>query len=152
MRLSDFMQEDLVILNIFADSKENIIKKLIAPIIDKDIAGSEKTLTKAILDREKLGSTAIGNGVAIPHAKHSSVREKAIVFGRAEKGCDFDSIDGKPVNLFFLIVSPDTEPGPHLKMLARISKLLQEDEFRESLLTLSTAHQIIEYIKAKETE
>ena len=78
--------------------------------------------------------------------------EKAVVFGRSERGCNFDSIDGKPVNLFFMIVSPDGEAGPHLKMLVRISRLLQEDDFRESLLTLSTAHEIINYIKAKEME
>ncbi len=112
MRLSDFMHEELILLNLLSDKK--------------GIATSEKTLIKAVLNREALGSTAIGNGVAIPHAKNPCVKEKAIVFGRAQKGKDFDSIDGKPVTLFFMIVSHTGETGAHLKMLARISRLLQK--------------------------
>ena len=151
MKLSSFMHEELILLDLLSVKKEAIIRELIAPIIKIGIASSEEKLNNAILNREKLGSTAIGHGIAIPHAKHSSVKKKAIVFGRSERGCNFDSIDDKPVNLFFMIISPHTEPGPHLKMLARISRLLQDEDFRESLLTLSTARQIIEYIKAKET-
>lgn len=152
MNLSDFMREELILLNLVSNTKENIIKELITPIIQKRIASSEKSLVKALLDREALGSTAIGNGVAVPHAKHSSVTEKAIVFGRTEKGKNFDSIDDKPVNLFFLIVSPPAEAGPHLKMLARISRLLQDEDFREKLMTLPSGREIIKYIRTNEVE
>ena len=150
MKLSDFMAEELILLELLSDKKEGIVQELISLIIKKGIASSEKALNKAILNREKLGSTAIGSGVAIPHAKNPCIKDKAIVFDRSKRGINFDSIDGKPVNLFFMIVSPEGEAGPHLKMLARISRLLQDEDFRESLLTLSTARQIIEYIKAKE--
>jgi len=144
------MHEELVLLNILSVKKEDIIKELISPMIKKRTAISEKPLLKALLNREELGSTAIGNGVAIPHARTPSVKEKAVVFARSKKGRDFDSIDGKPVNLFFMIVSPDRETGPHLKMLARISRLLQNVDFRESLMTLPTAREIIGYIRSKE--
>lgn len=150
MKLSDFMHEELVLLNLSSVKKGDIIKELISPMIKKRTAISEKSLLKALLNREELGSTAIGNGVAIPHARTSSVKEKAVVFARSKKGQDFDSIDGKPVNLFFMIVSPDRETGPHLKMLARISRLLRDADFRESLMTLPTAREIIGYIRSKE--
>lgn len=144
------MDEELVLLNLLSHKKEDIIKELIAPLIKKRVAASENILIKAVLNREALGSTAIGSGVAIPHARTSSVKEKAIVFGRSKKGRDFDSIDGEPVNIFFMIVSPDRETGPHLKMLARISRLLQDPDFRESLMALPTAPEIIKYIRSQE--
>ena len=150
MKFSDFMHEELILLNLLSDKKEDIIKELISPIIKKRIAVSEKILIKAVLNREALGSTAIGNGIAIPHARTSSVKKKTVVFGRSKKGRNFDSVDGKPVTLFFMIVSPDRETGPHLKMLARISRLLQDPDFRESLMKLPTASEIIGYIRSKE--
>jgi fructose-specific phosphotransferase system IIA component len=150
MKISDFMSEDLVLLDLFSEKKKSAIKELLAPVIKKGVASSEDALTKAILKRESLGSTAIGNGIAIPHAKSNSVAEKAIVFGRSKKGVDFDSIDGKAVNIFFMIISPDQDAGAHLKMLARISRLLQDSDFKESLMSLSTPREIINYIKSKE--
>lgn len=150
MKISDFMSEDLVLLGLFSDKKNPAIKELLNPIIKKGIASSEDALNKAILKRESLGSTAIGNGIAIPHAKSNSVMQKAIVFGRSKKGVDFDSIDGKAVNIFFMIVSPEEDAGAHLKMLARISRLLQDSDFKDSLMSLSTPREIISYIKSKE--
>lgn len=152
MNLSDFMREEFILLNLLATVKKDVVKELISPLIENGIATSEKALVKAILDREKLGSTAIGEGVAIPHAKNACVKEKAIIFGRSKNGIDFDSVDGKPVKFFFTIVSPYTEAGPHLKMLARISRLLQDEEFRETLMKLSTSREIIRHIREKETE
>ena len=151
MKLSDFMHEELVLLDLLSNKKKDIIKELISPIIKEEFGTSEKILNKAVLNREALGSTAIGNGIAIPHAKTPCVKEKVIVFGRTKKGKDFDSIDGKPVNLFFMIVSPKGETGPHLKILARISRLLRDDDFRETLMTLASESEIIEYIKLNET-
>ena len=152
MNLSDFMREEFILLDLLSTVKEAVVKELISPLIENGIATSEEALVKTILDREKLGSTAIGDGVAIPHARNSCVKEKAIIFGRTQKGVNFSSIDNKPVYLFFLIVSPDSEAGPHLKMLARISRLLQDSDFRESLLTLPIPHEIIEYIKTQEAK
>lgn len=152
MNLSDYMDEELMNLDISSSKKEDIIRELISPVIEKGVATSRNTLVRAIMNRESLGSTAIGNGIAIPHAKSSCIKRKAIVFGRSKKGVNFDSIDGKPVNIFFLIVSPEGEAGPHLKMLARISRLLKDEDFRDSLMLLPTEYQIIEYIRSREVE
>lgn len=152
IKLSDFIHEELVLLDLLPRTKEDIIKELVSALTKAGLCSSGKMLAKVILDREILGSTGIGAGVAIPHGKHSSVKEKAVVIGRAKIPIEFNSADGKPARLFFLIISPDTEPGQHLKMLARISRLIQNDEFREELMILPTPRQIIDCIKAEEIE
>ena len=83
--------------------------------------------------RESLGSTAIGQGIAIPHAKSDSVTKLVAAFGLSKKGVDFDSLDGEPVNIFFLLLAPQDSAGPHLKALARIARLLKDKYFRDNL-------------------
>ena len=148
--LSDFMRKELVLLDLLSDKKEDAIKELISPIIKKRFANSENTLHKAILEREARGSTAIGNGVAIPHAETSSIKEKIIVFGRSKKGINFGAIDNEPVNLFFMIISPNREVCPHLKTLARISRLLREKAFRDDLMSATSSEDIIKLIAMEE--
>ncbi|MFH1905332.1 MAG: fructose PTS transporter subunit IIA [bacterium] len=150
MSLSDFMRKELVLLDLLSEKKEDAIKELISPIIKRGFANSENTLHKAILEREAHGSTAIGNGVAIPHAETSSIKEKIIVFGRSKKGINFDAIDNKPVNLFFMIISPSREICPHLKTLARISRLLGEKAFRDDLMSATSSEDIIKLIAMEE--
>ncbi len=150
MNLSDFMRKELVLIDLLSNKKEDIIKELICPIIKTGFTNSEETLYKAILDREALGSTAIGKGVAIPHAETTSVKEKIIVFGRSKKGIDFNAIDGKPVNLFFMIVSPRREISPHLKILARIFRFLKDKTFRDALMNAKSSGDIMELIAMEE--
>ena len=150
MSLSDFMQKELVLLDLLSDKKEDVIKELISPIIKKKFTNSEDTLNKAVLNREARGSTAIGNGVAIPHAETPSIKEKIIVFGRSKKGVSFDAIDNKPVNLFFMIISPSREICPHLKTLARISRLLRNKAFRNNLMSATSSEDIIKLIAMEE--
>ena len=150
MGLSDFMQKELVLLDLSSEKKEDAIKELISPIIEKEFASSEKTLNKAILDREVRGSTAIGNGVAIPHAETSSIKEKIIIFGRSKEGVSFDAVDKKPVNLFFMVISPKREVCPHLKTLATISRLLRNKAFRKNLMNAESAEDIIKLIAIEE--
>ena len=150
MNLSDFMRKDLILLDLLSEEKEDIIKELICPIIKTGFTDSEETLYKAILDREALGSTAIGKGVAIPHAETTSVKEKIIVFGRSKKGIDFNAIDGKPVHLFFMIISPHREISPHLKILARIFRFLKDKTFRDALMNAKSSEDIMELIAMEE--
>ena len=150
MSLSDFMRKELVLLDLSSDKKEDVIKELISPVIKKGLANSEDKLTKVILNREARGSTAIGNGVAIPHAETSSMKEKIVVFGRSKKGIDFDAIDNKPVNLFFMIISPNREICPHLKTLAIISRLLKNKTFRDDLTNAKSSEDIIKLIAMEE--
>ncbi len=150
MSLSGFMRKELILLNLSSAKKENIIKELISPVIKEGLTNSEHTLYNAILDREAHGSTAIGSGVAIPHADVLSTKKKVIVFGRSNKGVPFDSIDNKPVNLFFMIVSPSKETCPHLKTLATICRLLRNKIFRDALMNASSAEDIIKLIVMEE--
>jgi len=150
MSLSDFMQKELVLLDLSSDKKEDAIKELISPLIKKGLSNSEETLNKAILEREARGSTAIGNGVAIPHAETPSIKEKIVVFGRSKKGINFDAIDNKSVNLFFMIISPSREICPHLKTLARISRLLKNKAFRDDLMSAASSEDIIKLIAMEE--
>ncbi len=150
MKLSDLMQKELVLLDLSSEKKEDAVKELISPIIKKGLALSEETLSKAILDREARGSTAIGNGVAIPHAETSSIKEKIIVFGRSKKGINFDAVDNNPVHLFFMIISPSREICPHLKTLARISRLLKNKAFRDDLMSAKSSEDIIKLIAIEE--
>jgi len=146
MNLSDFMHKDLILIDLLSDTKEDIIKELICSIIKTGFTDSEEPLYKAILDREALGSTAIGKGVAIPHAETTFVKEKIIVFGRSKKGIDFNAIDSKPVHLFFMIISPHREISPHLKILARIFRFLKDKTFRDALMNAKSPEDIIELI------
>ena len=150
MNLSDFMHKELMLIDLLSDTKEDIIKELICPIIKTGFTDSEEPLYKAILDREALGSTAIGKGVAIPHAETTSVKEKIIVFGRSKKRIDFNAIDGKPVHLFFMIISPHREISPHLKILARIFRFLKDKTFRDALMNAKSSEDIMELIAMEE--
>lgn len=152
MSLSDFMRKELVLLDLLSDKKEDAIKELISPIIKKGFTNSEETLNKAILNREAHGSTAIGNGVAIPHAETPSIKEKIVVFGRSKRGVNFDAIDNKPVNLFFMIISPNRETCPHLKTLAIISRLLKNKAFRDDLMNARSSEDVIKLIAMEEKD
>lgn len=150
MGLSSFMRKELVLLDLSSEKKEDAIKELISPVIKKGFTNSEKPLNKAILNREAHGSTAIGNGIALPHAETPSIKEKIIVFGRSKRGVNFDAIDNKPVNLFFMIISPSREVCPHLKTLARISRLLRNKTFRDDLINAKSSEDIIKLIAMEE--
>jgi len=102
-------------------------------------------------ERERLGSTGIGEGVAIPHGKLKDIDQLILSFGRSKAGVDFDSMDGKPAHLFFLLLAPEDSISIHLKTLARISKLLKDQDVREQLLTAATAADIYQIIQEKES-
>jgi PTS system nitrogen regulatory IIA component len=91
-------------------------------------------VVNTLLDREKLGSTGIGDGIAIPHGKLADLDELIVTFGRSKEGVNFDSMDGKPANLFFLLLAPENTTGLHLKVLAKISKMLKDNTFRKKLI------------------
>ena len=150
MNLSSLMRKELVLLDLSSGKKEDVVKELITPVIKEGLVHSEDALDKAILNREARGSTAIGSGVAIPHAGTSSVKKKIIVFGRSKRGVSFDSIDNKPVNLFFMIISPRKEICPHLKTLAKISRLLRNKTFRYNLINAKSSEDIIKLVAIEE--
>jgi fructose-specific phosphotransferase system IIA component len=135
MKMMDFLDEGAVSSELKAETKESVIRELVGLLVK---AGSikEKDVTKLVqilLDREALGSTGIGQGVAIPHGKTNCVGRLVGAVGISRAGLNFDSLDGELAHIFFLLVAPEDSAGPHLKALARISRILKEKHFRDSL-------------------
>jgi fructose-specific phosphotransferase system IIA component len=135
MKILDFLCKKAVKADLVATSKEDTIKELVDLLVSAgEIAKKDSAkLIEALLAREALGSTAIGHNVGIPHAKSDCVKNLVAAFGLSQKGVDFDSLDGEPVYIFFLLIAPQDSAGPHLKALARISRLTKDKFFRDSL-------------------
>ncbi len=135
MKIMDFLSKSAIVMDINSTKKEDVVKEIVDVLINA--GGIDKKnrakLIESLMAREALGSTAIGQGVAIPHAKCDCVTNLVAAFGLSKKGVDFDSLDGEPVYIFFLLVAPQDSAGPHLKALARISRLLKDKYFRDSL-------------------
>ncbi len=135
MTIADFLEEGAVCCELKGETKESVIRELVGLLV-KANAIKEKEVPKLVqilLDREALGSTGIGQGVAIPHGKAPFVSRLVGAVGVSKRGMPFDSLDGEPAQIFFLLVAPEDSAGPHLKALARISRLLKEKHFRDSL-------------------
>jgi PTS system nitrogen regulatory IIA component len=134
MRLSELIEEDHIIPALKANDKIGVLQELTETVTLHEPSIDKKTLINVLVERERLGSTGIGDGVAIPHGKLSGLRQPIISFGRSKRGLDFDSMDGKPTHLFFLIVAPENSSGYHLQVLAKIAKLLKNSTFRKKLM------------------
>ena len=132
-KLSDLLKEKFVELDLKEDTKPKIIAELVDLIGKSNRVKNKKALSKAMLEREKLGSTAIGNGVAIPHVKTDGVKDFILAFARKTAGVNFESLDGEKTYIFFVLASPKDMVGPHLKTLASISRLVK-DKFTVELL------------------
>lgn len=131
MRLSEFIVDKALIENLESKDKNGVIKEMVEALVQaKAIKKAQAaSVIKALLDREKLGSTGIGQGVAVPHAKHKTVSKVIGAFGRSKGGVEFNALDGEPVHAVFLLISPEDSPGPHLRALAHISKLIRDNTF-----------------------
>ncbi|MBW2599777.1 MAG: PTS sugar transporter subunit IIA, partial [Deltaproteobacteria bacterium] len=114
------------------------------------ISIDRSAMIEVLLEREKLGSTGIGDGIAIPHGKLAGLEKLVVSFGRSVTGVDFDSMDGRPVHIFFLLLAPENSAGLHLKALARISRMLKDISFRESLIKAETSEDIYNLIVEKD--
>jgi len=135
MKIMEFLSKRAIVIDIKAAKKEDVVREMVDALIEGgDIEKRHRNkLVEALMAREALGSTAIGQGVAIPHAKSDCVEKLVAAFGLSKKGVDFDSLDGEPAYIFFLLVAPQDSAGPHLKALARISRLLKDKYFRDGL-------------------
>ncbi len=149
MKIVDFVGPDLIVPQLSAHEKSAVIREL-ADHLAAHVTGPQKidreVLAKVLLERERLASTAIGEGVAIPHGKLDAVGKLVAVVGRAPEGVDFDSMDGRPTHLFFVLVAPENSTGVHLKALARISRLFKDPEFRTRLMQAKDAQEIFRVI------
>jgi len=131
--LKDLLQGGLIIADIKAIDKVGVIREFAAHVCAAGKVRDADELVRVLLERESMGSTGIGDGVAIPHGKLHALGEVVVAFGRSNRGVDYQSLDDKSAYLFFLLVSPEDSPGEHLKMLARISRILKNPALREKL-------------------
>ncbi|HSA78298.1 MAG TPA: fructose PTS transporter subunit IIA [Nitrospirota bacterium] len=140
--IGDLLQDDLVIEEIKATDKIGVIREFAGILQATGRVTDAEALVRVLLERESLGSTGIGDGVAIPHGKLSFISNMVVAFGRSSRGVDFQSLDAQPVYLFFLLVTPDNKPGDHLKALARISRILKNPDLRENLKRTSDRQEL----------
>ncbi|OGR13507.1 MAG: PTS fructose transporter subunit IIA [Deltaproteobacteria bacterium RIFOXYB2_FULL_66_7] len=139
MRIQDILPPGAVVDGLLAETKEGVLRELSEVVCRRIPALSPDRLTAILMEREGLGSTGIGEGVAIPHGKIPGIDRLVAAFGRSRGGVQFASLDGKPARLFFLVLAPENSAGMHLKALARISRLLKDPRFRGRLLTAEGA-------------
>lgn len=152
MKIMDFLNKKAISVNIKAADKEGIIRELIDLLSNATEIKNKEELAKAVLSREALGSTGIGQGVGIPHAKSQNVKELVAAFGLSKNGVDFDSLDGEPVHIFFLLLAPEESAGPHLKALARISRMLKDKYFRELLKKAKDENEVLRIIQEEDSK
>ncbi len=142
MRIAEVLKESCVVENLKGSTKKDILFELVGVLKNANLIEDVDKAVNVILDREKLGSTGIGDGVAIPHGKMKGLRDFLCVFGRSPEGVDFDAVDRKPVHIFFLLLAPENSVSIHLKMLSRISKILRDPSFRKRLIELGDKNEI----------
>jgi fructose-specific phosphotransferase system IIA component len=150
MKISDILTENMVILGLGGDSKEEIIDSMIDVVSTSPKVTDKEKVREAILEREKIMSTGVGNGFAIPHGKTDAVSDIVAAFAVTAKPIDYHSLDEKPVRLVFLLVGKDNMVGPHIKLLSRISRLMNKEEFRRRLLELKSSKEILDVFRAEE--
>jgi PTS system nitrogen regulatory IIA component len=151
MKILEVLQKEAILEDLKGTDKKSILEELVAPI--SKISGvSDDLLVKVLLDRERLGSTGIGSGVGIPHGKLKDLETLLLGFGLSRNGVDFESMDGKPAHIFFLLLTPENSTGLHLKLLARISRLLKNESFREKLLNAADRDEIFNVIQEEDED
>ena len=152
MKIVDFLSEKAITGDLKAGKKDDVIRELIDLLAKAEGIKNKDELVKVLLNRETLGSTGIGQGVGIPHGKSNTVKKLIAAFGICHAGVNFDALDGEPVYIFFLLVAPEDSAGPHLKGLARISRLLKDKFFRESLKALTDEKAILKLIREEDAK
>ena len=152
MKIMDFLSPGAVNADLQATNKKDIIKELAGLLVKSgEIKDKDKDkMVKVLLEREALGSTGIGQGIGIPHGKFAGVRRLIGACGISRKGVDFESLDGEPVYIFFLLVAPEDSAGPHLKALARVSRLLKDKYFRDTLKAAKDEKALIKILKQED--
>ena len=151
MKILDVMQKVAIIDDLKSQTKKGILEEMVAPLAD--ITGQDhKDLVRVLMDRERLGSTGIGGGIGIPHGKIKDLESLILGFGLSRKGVDFDAIDGQPTHIFFILITPENSTGLHLKLLARISRILKNDHFKERLQNATDRDEIFDIIKEEDED
>ena len=150
MNIFSLLNEKTVLPNLKAENKAEILNKMISSLEDMVPNGEIEEIREAVFERERIMSTGVGKGLAIPHGKASGITQTYAAFAILKEPVDYEAIDSEPVNMVFLLVGPQSSNNLHIKMLSRISRLMNNTEFRERLRNCSTADEIIEAFKKEE--
>ena len=151
MKICDVLHKEAILADLKAQNKKGILEELVVPVAQLADVHQEE-LVKVLLERERLGSTGIGGGIGIPHGKMKNLESLFLGFGLSRKGVDFESLDGQPAHIFFLLVTPENSTGLHLKLLARISRILKNEPFKDRLLAAADQDEILAIIKEEDEE
>lgn len=152
MKIVDFIREDLIVPELQRHQKLEVLDELAGHLASHQAGITKDDLVKVLIEREKLASTAIGEGIAIPHGKLDKLASLVAAVGRAREGVDFDSMDGRPTHIFFVLVAPENSTGVHLKALARISRLFKDTDFRARLMAAPDAHEMYRVIAEEDAK
>lgn len=150
MKITDFLNVKAIKTDLEATEKEAVLEELVGILAEVKDVGEKKGILRALIERENLGSTGIGQGIAIPHGKTDKVDGLVAVLGISRKGVNFEALDGEPVYILFLLVAPKDTAGPHLKALAQISRLLRDSYFCELLRRCKTPKEVFDLISKEE--
>lgn len=149
MKISDVLHKEAIVCNLTAYDKQGVISELGEKLARlSGIAPNE--ITRVLMEREDMGSTGIGSGIGIPHGKVEGLSEPLMAFGLSSEGVDFESLDGKPAHIFFVLLTPEHAPSIHLKLLAGIAKILRNEPFRHRLMAASCADEILNILRDEE--
>jgi PTS system nitrogen regulatory IIA component len=151
MKILDVMPKEAILDDLKSQNKKGLLEELVAPLAASTGLNSDD-LVRVLMERERLGSTGIGGGIGIPHGKIKNLESLVLGFGLSRKGVDFESIDGDPTHIFFVLITPEDSTGLHLKLLARISRILKNDQFKERLLNAADQNELFEIIKQEDEE
>ncbi len=144
MKIQDLLRKDVMLLDLQATEKTAVIEEMIKSLVDHGYVTDFETFKEGILAREALTSTGLGDGIAMPHSKNSAVKEATVLFAKSNKGVDYESLDGQPTDLFFMIAAPEGANDTHLAALAELSQYLMKDGFADKLRQATSADQVIE--------
>ena len=151
MKILDVLRKEAIVADLHATGKKEIIEELVVPVAS--IAGiSPEECVRVLMEREQLGSTGIGDGIGIPHGKMKSLDSLVLGFGRSRNGVDFESIDGLPTHIFFILITPENSTGLHLKLLARISRILKGEPFKQKLLSAADQEDLFRIIRDEDED
>jgi PTS system nitrogen regulatory IIA component len=150
MKIIDIFRKEHIIEGLKSKTKEDVLAELSGLFLQDNVQYSHENIIKTLLEREKLGSTGIGDGIAIPHGKLADLHELIVSFGRSREGIEFNAMDGKPAHLFFLLMAPENSAGQHLKALAKISKMLKDNTFRKNLMEAKSKDELYSLIVDKD--
>ncbi len=152
MKILDILAVDSIVPELKGKTKHQVLEELIDAVKQNKPQVNSERLMKVLLERERLGSTGIGDGIAIPHGKLKEIDDLVLSFGRSTQGIDFESMDGKPVHLFFLLVAPESCAGIHLRALARIARLLKNGVVRKRLGKVDNREDIVSIIQQEDED